>query len=100
MGQGKVSGAVHTAAAKLVCKRAMIGTEWANFRPGCMNRCRKRYSHPLEGSFLAGNAAWALSGYLPTENTDYSRISEQRTLWEWVFCPLFGGCPYLGGSIV
>ena len=24
---------------------------------------------------------------------------EQRTLWEQVFCPLFGGCPYLGGSL-
>ena len=30
----------------------------------------------------------------------YSRTSEQRTLWERVFCPLFRGCPYLGGSIV
>ena len=29
----------------------------------------------------------------------YSRTSEQRTLWERVFCPLFGGCPYLGGSL-
>ena len=27
----------------------------------------------------------------------YSRASEQRTLWERAFCPLFGGCPYLGG---
>ena len=27
----------------------------------------------------------------------YSQASEQRTLWEWAFCPLFGGCPYLGG---
>ena len=27
----------------------------------------------------------------------YSGTSEQRTLWERVFCPLFGGCPYLGG---
>ena len=30
----------------------------------------------------------------------YSRTSKQRTLWEQVFCPLFRGCPYLGGSIV
>ena len=30
----------------------------------------------------------------------YSRTSQQRTLWERIFCPLFGGCPYLGGSIV
>ena len=29
----------------------------------------------------------------------YSRTSEQRTLWERVFCPLFGGCPYLRGSL-
>ena len=29
----------------------------------------------------------------------YSRASEQRTIWEQAFCPLFGGCPYLGGSL-
>ena len=28
---------------------------------------------------------------------EYSRAYEQRTLWERAFCPLFGGCPYLGG---
>ena len=28
----------------------------------------------------------------------YSQTSEQRTLWERVYCPFFGGCPYLGGS--
>ena len=32
------------------------------------------------------------------DTTDYSRASEQRTLWERASCPLFGGCPYLGGS--
>ena len=32
-------------------------------------------------------------------NCYYSRTSEQRTLWERVFCPLFGGCPYLGGLL-
>ena len=26
----------------------------------------------------------------------YSQASEQRILWERAFCPLFGGCPYLG----
>ena len=59
------------AAAKLGWKRAMIGTEWANSRPGCMNRQRLS---PFRGPFLAGNAAWALSGYLPTENTDYCML--------------------------
>jgi len=31
--------------------------------------------------------------------SEYSRTSEQRTLWERDFCPFFGGCPYLGGSL-
>ena len=30
----------------------------------------------------------------------YSRTSKERTLWEQAFCPLFGGCPYLGGSLI
>ena len=29
-----------------------------------------------------------------------AQTSEQKTLWERVFCPLFGGCPYHGGSIL
>ena len=33
--------------------------------------------------------------YVGTFMRYYSRTSEQRTLWERVFC---GGCPYLGGS--
>ena len=31
---------------------------------------------------------------------EYSGTSEERTLWEWHFCPFFGGCPYLGGSLI
>ena len=58
-------GAVHMAAARLGCKRAMVGTEWANCHPGYMNRRRKRYSHLLGDSFLGGKAAWDLNGYLP-----------------------------------
>ena len=23
----------------------------------------------------------------------YSKTSEERTIWDWGFCPLFGGCP-------
>ena len=30
----------------------------------------------------------------------YSRTSEERTLWEQAFCPLFRGCPYLRGSLI
>ena len=32
-GWGHLQGAVHMAAARLGCKRAMVGTEWANSRP-------------------------------------------------------------------
>ena len=53
---------MHVVAARLGCKSAMVGTVWANSCPGCMDRGRKRYSHPVGGSFLAGKAAWALSG--------------------------------------
>ena len=69
-GWGHLQGAVHMAAARFDCKRPMVDTELANSRPGCTNRCRKRYSHHLGGSFLAGKTAWTLSGYLPTENVD------------------------------
>ena len=54
---------MHMAAARLGCKRAMVGSS----HPGCMNRLRKCYSHL---SFLAGKAAWVLSEHLPTENAD------------------------------
>ena len=63
-----MQGAVHMATARLGCKRAMVGTEWAIFRPDCTNKPRKSYFHLLRGSFLTGKVAWALSGYLPTEN--------------------------------
>ena len=66
-GWGHLQGAVHTAAARLGCKRAI---EWANSCPGCINRPRKRYSHLLGCLLLTGKAAWALSRYLPTKNPD------------------------------
>ena len=65
-----LQGAVHMAVASLGCERAMVGSEWANSCPGCTNGPRKHYSYLLECSFLAGKVAWALSGYLPTENDD------------------------------
>ena len=57
---------MHMAAARLGCKRAMVGTGWANFRPGCINRLRKHYSYLVEGLFLAGKAAW-LSGFFANQ---------------------------------
>ena len=64
--------------ARLACKRAM---EWANSCPGCINRPRKRYSHLLECLLLTGKAAWALSRYLPTENSDYYMLVNE---WAWL----------------
>ena len=67
--------------ARLGCKRIMAGTRWANFHPGCINRLRKCYSHLVGGSFLAEKAAWALSGFLPSENTDYCTLVIE---WAWL----------------
>ena len=36
-GGGQPQGAVHMAAFRLGCKRAMVGTRWVNSRPGCMS---------------------------------------------------------------
>ena len=58
----------------------MVGTGWANFCPGCMDRLRKRYSHFVGGSFLAGKAAWALSRSMTTENADCCMLVNE---WAW-----------------
>ena len=42
---------------RLGCQSAVVGTGSANSCPGCMERLRKRYSHLVGGSFLAGKAA-------------------------------------------
>ena len=60
-------GDMHMVAARLGCKRAMVGTGWATSHPDCMDRLRKHYSHLVGGSFLARKAAWVLSGYMTTE---------------------------------
>ena len=56
-GWGHPQGAVHMAAARLGCKRIMVGTGWANSWPGYMSRLRKHYPHFSGGSFLAENAS-------------------------------------------
>ena len=71
---------MHMAAARLGCQSAMVGTGWANSCPGCMDRLRKRYSHLVAGSFLAGKAAWALSGCMTTESADYCMLVNE---WAW-----------------
>ena len=47
---GSLQGAMHMVAARLGCQSTMVGTGWANSRPGCMDRLRKRYSHLVGGS--------------------------------------------------
>ena len=39
---------MHMVAARLGCKRAMVGTGWATSHPDCMDRLRKHYSHLVE----------------------------------------------------
>ena len=39
-GWGHLEGAVHMEAARHSCKRAMVGTKWANPHWGCMNGLR------------------------------------------------------------
>ena len=42
--------------------------------PGYMDRLRKRYSHFVGGSFLAGKIAWTLSGCMTTESADHCML--------------------------
>ena len=44
-------------------------------------RLRQHYSHLVGGSFLAGKAAWALSGCLTTESADYCMLINE---WVWL----------------
>ena len=80
---GHPQGAEHMAAARLGCKRNMVGTGWANSRPGCMSKLRKCYSHPSGGPFLAEMASWALTGCLPIESrsADYYMLVNE---WAWL----------------
>ena len=72
---------MHMAAARLGCKKTMVGTGWANSWPGCMSKLRKCYSHPSGGSFLAEKAFWALSGCLPIDSADYYMLVNE---WAWL----------------
>ena len=44
---------MHMAAARLGCKRTVVGTGWANSWPGCMSRLRKMLLSPFRG-FISG----------------------------------------------
>ena len=79
-GWGHLQGDMHMVAARLGRQSAMVGTGWANSCPGCMDRLRKRYSHLVEGSFLAGKVAWTLSRCMTTESADYCMLVNE---WVW-----------------
>ena len=70
------TGEVGVVACKVLCTWQLLGlavkgpwvrgTELTDSCPDCINRLRVYYYHS-RGSFLAGKAAWALSGRLPTK---------------------------------
>ena len=71
-----------------------------------IDRLVERFKTPLEGAnsqldeiCCEFEAMVSYAGqFISLSTLDYSRASEQRTLWERASCPLLGGCPYLGGS--
>ena len=67
-------------AARLGFEKAMVCTGRATPRPDCMGRLRKYYSHLAEGWFLAGKAAWALSGCMANDSADYCMLVNE---WVW-----------------
>ena len=71
---------MHMVAARLGFERAMVGAGWATSHPDCMDRLRKPYSHLVEGWFLAGKAAWVLSGCMATDSADYCMLVNE---WAW-----------------
>ena len=61
--QGEVGcSAVHMAAPRLDCKRAMFSIRWANSHPGCMKGLRKHYSHFLGVLFWQRRLVWPWMG--------------------------------------
>ena len=80
VGWGHPQGDMHMVAAQLGCQSAMVETGLANSCPGCMDRLTKRYSYLVGDSFLAGKAAWALSGCMTTESADYCMLVNE---WAW-----------------
>ena len=53
--------------------------------------------------YTATREAWPISAHVHWRSTQdmlYSGTSEERTLWERYFCPLFRGCPLLGGCLI
>ena len=57
-GWGHPQDAVHMAAARLGCKRTVVGTGWANSWAGCMSKLRN-YTLTIQGiDFWQGSLLW------------------------------------------
>ena len=80
MGQGEVGGVIRRVAARLGRQVAWLGLGGPIPAPGCMDRLRKRYSHLVGSSFLAGKVAWTLSECMTTESADYCMLVNE---WVW-----------------
>ena len=52
---------MHMAAARLGCKRTVVGTGWANSWPGCMSRLRKCAVH-MAAARLGCKGPWLAPG--------------------------------------
>ena len=71
---------MYMVAARLACQSTIVRTRLANSRPGCMDRLRKHFSHPVGGSFLADKGACALSGCMTIKSADYCMLVNE---WAW-----------------
>ena len=69
VGQGEVGGVI----CRVLCTWWLLGLALKRpwLVPDCMGRLRKHYSYLAEGWFLARKAAWALSGCMATDSSDY-----------------------------
>ena len=80
VGQGEVGGVIR----RVTCTWWLLGLAvkvlWLGLGglipalAACMDRLRKRHSHLVEGSFLAGKVAWTLSRCMTTDSADYCML--------------------------
>ena len=92
-------------AARLGCKRAIVGIEWGNSCHGFMDRLIKRYFHFAGGSFLTVKAIWVLTGVfwssmLNSANLLMSGHGQQLTTWVRTSIKKGGGFIFEGRPIL
>ena len=71
-GWGHPQGDVHMVAARLGCQSTTH--VWVRVGQFLLDRLRKRCSRLVGGLFLAGKAAWVVSGCMKTESADYCML--------------------------